>query len=465
MYGHADGRASCLPSKRSFLLSQFSVVLSTCGGQLQLVIGLSLLRGRRGPLNRVLVNRRADGRTAGGLDAVSSGDTAGDAALGLSGVFITATLTLTLLGFIRACHLTAVLEHCIVGHHGLVCVGRSRSPEKARALEDMVQLEGVVLLHDLAISVRDKEDRGKEGQRKSCSQSNTGDPTGGVLARRRTRDCEIHSLARLLIETKSGGTLVDNGQRADSTCNQEEERGRPDRPRHWVLTDVHHVFDQAENDGRENARSDGSHQKSCKDGAQTRTTAPAPLVYLLAIRQGGREYSMKTYLHFVCSDRCNTNTGNGRHERVSRRYVSRVSCAPHDPDRSTSSGASECKELHAGIVVKGCNRDDSVTDGGGCSRTDSEGTSHLKDQTENHSLLICHRTGRHGRSPCVGNIVGTIVVCRTIGGVSRRPDDLPVLCFGRVAKAAPGGVMAEILFYRVYLHASSSAKNVPMAKT
>lgn len=167
MYGHADGRAYCLPSKRSFLLSQFSVVLSTCGGQLQLVIGLSLLRSRRGPLNRVLVSRRADGRTAGGLDAVSSGDTAGDAAFGLSGVFITATLTL--LGFIGACHLTAVLEHCIVGHHGLVCVGRSRSPEKARALEDMVQLEGVVLLHDLAISVRDKEDRGKEGQRKSCS--------------------------------------------------------------------------------------------------------------------------------------------------------------------------------------------------------------------------------------------------------------------------------------------------------
>ena len=165
------------PSKRSLVLSQLGVVLGTGGGQLHLVVGLSLLRRWCRTLDReasVWVWLRSDGWTAVWLDAVSGRDATCEASLGLSGVFI--ALTLALLGFGWAHDLATVLEDSVIWHLGLVRIWWSWSPEEHWSLEDVVQLKSVVLLHDLAVSVWDEEESCKQSKCETCSKCNTSDP-------------------------------------------------------------------------------------------------------------------------------------------------------------------------------------------------------------------------------------------------------------------------------------------------
>lgn len=82
-----------------------------------------------------------------------------------------------------------------------------------------------------------------------------------------------------------------------------------------------------------------------------------------------------------------------------------MTCAPHDPGSGTSGGTGKCQKLHSGIAIEGCDGDDAILDGRGGPGTDGEGTGQLKDQTEDHGLLVGDGARRDARSPGVGNIV------------------------------------------------------------
>jgi hypothetical protein len=85
--------------------------------------------------------------------------------------------------------------------------------------------------------------------------------------------------------------------------------------------------------------------------------------------------------------------------------VSRVLGAPHDPDRSTSERAGKGKHLNTSIALESVGRDNSVLDGLSGTGTDSDGTYHLEDGTENHGLAVGDGARRDGSSPRVGDIV------------------------------------------------------------
>lgn len=55
----------------------------------------------------------------------------------------------------------------------------------------------------------------------------------------------------LLVETKLGRTLVDNGQCADGTGDHEPERSSPDSPLGWVLAHVDDDLDEHEDESTE----------------------------------------------------------------------------------------------------------------------------------------------------------------------------------------------------------------------
>jgi hypothetical protein len=78
----------------------------------------------------------------------------------------------------------------------------------------------------------------------------------------------------------------------------------------------------------------------------------------------------------------NTNTSNRRDERVCGRDVSVVSCAPHDPDRSTSCGTSEGEKLYRSVTLESAERDDAVLDGRSSSGTDGKRSGHFEYQTQ-----------------------------------------------------------------------------------
>jgi hypothetical protein len=108
--------------------------------------------------------------------------------------------------------------------------------------------------------------------------------------------------------------------------------------------------------------------------------------------------------------------------------VSVVTCAPHDPDGSTSCSTSEGEKLYRSVTLESAEGNNSVLDGRSSSGTDGKRTSHLEYQTQDlfaknqhlrlsmlfrktyHSLAVCNRTGGNASCPSVGNIVGTIVV-------------------------------------------------------
>jgi len=85
--------------------------------------------------------------------------------------------------------------------------------------------------------------------------------------------------------------------------------------------------------------------------------------------------------------------------------VSRMSCAPHDPDGGTSQSASEGKHLNTSIATESAVGNDTVLDGVGGTGTDSDGTDHLEDGTQDHGLAVGDGAGRDRGSPSVGNIV------------------------------------------------------------
>lgn len=80
-------------------------------------------------------------------------------------------------------------------------------------MPDICNLQSVVLLDDLAENVWDEEETGKDEESESDTEGDGGDEPRG-----------------LLVETKLRGSLVDDGERADGSGDEEEEWGGEDSP-------------------------------------------------------------------------------------------------------------------------------------------------------------------------------------------------------------------------------------------
>jgi hypothetical protein len=266
-------------------------------------------------------------------------------------------------------HVLIVLDDSVVADVGSLNTLGGGTAEEKRTLEDVVPADGVVALDDNSVEVGNEEEEREE------SETNTaGDGDGSDIPR------------GLLVETKVGRSLIDDGERTNGTGDEEEEGSSPDSPWDGILAEMDSELDQHEDDGTEAGRGGGSHSETSEDSTKTLALIPAPLNVL---RTGNSD----------------TDTSNRGDERVGGRDMSRVLGAPHDPDRSTSESAGKGEHLNTGIVLEGTGRDDTVLDSVGSTSTDSDGTDHLEDSTENHGLTVGDRARRDRSSPRVGDIV------------------------------------------------------------
>jgi hypothetical protein len=266
-------------------------------------------------------------------------------------------------------HVLVMLNDGVVADASSLGTLRCRAAEEKGTLEDVIPADGVVALDNNSVEVRDEEDERKKGETNTAGDGDGGDVPRG-----------------LLVKTEVGRSLVDDGEGRDGTGDEEEEGSSPDSPRHGVLAHVDNGLDQHEDDGTEAGRGGRSHSKTSEDSTETLALVPSPLDVLST---GNR----------------NTDTSNRRDERVGGRNVSRVLGAPHDPDRGTGKRAGKGKHLNTGIVLESAGGDDSVLDGVGSTGTNSDGTDHLEDGTENHGLAVGDGARRDRSGPRVGNIV------------------------------------------------------------
>ena len=116
----------------------------------------------------------------------------------------------------------------------------------------MVPLQSVVLANDTLVDVGNEEKSGQKGKRHTGANRDTGDPVSG-----------------LLVEPKLRRTLVDDGQGADSTGDQEEERRGVNSPWDWVDSHMDGSLDEHEDGGTENSRDEGSHDETSEDSTKT----------------------------------------------------------------------------------------------------------------------------------------------------------------------------------------------------
>jgi hypothetical protein len=200
-----------------------------------------------------------------------------------------------------------VLDDGIVGNGRLgTGVRRSGAAEEERTVDEVPPLEGVVLLDHLGMDERNEEDGGEKSDTGSGSHDDRDDPPLGLLA-----------------QSQGRRTLVDDRQGAESTGNEEEEGRGVDGPGDGILSHVNNNLDEGKDDGTETGRDGGRHPESGVDGSETFSVVPSPL-------------------NLRSTDGRNTNTSDGRDERVGRGDVGRMTSAPHDPGTGSSQGAG-CK--------------------------------------------------------------------------------------------------------------------------
>lgn len=333
------------PAERSLLLPEFLVVL-LAGLSQQETVGLA----------RVFVEGSGPllGRSVDVDDGDLLGVGVGHGSLGLRA---------------RTLDVTAVLDDGVVGDLSELGIGGGNPLEEKRTLEDIPELEGVVLLDHLGVNEGNEEEGGQDEETEANAESDRSNVP-----------------SRLVRQAKPWRTLVNDGQGADRAGDEEEEGRGPNGPGNRVATDVDHELDQGEDHRAENTGRDRGHAETGKDGSKAGATVPSPLD--LAGAHGS-----------------DTDTGDGRNQRVGRRNVGGVACTPHDPDGSTSGRASECEELDTGIAVEGGDGNNAVLDGRGSPGTDSEGTGQFEDQAENHGLLVGDGARGNTGGPGVGNIV------------------------------------------------------------
>ena len=278
-------------------------------------------------------------------------------------------------------HILVILVNGIVGDERALSITRSLARPEEGTHEDVPPAESVILLEDEGVEEGDEEDGGENGDTTGGTEGNGHDVPEGLLR-----------------ETQVGRTLVDDAQCADGGGDKEEEGGGVHSNNGRVLAHVNDDLDQHEDDDTESSRDDRGHNQTSEDGTETLTLIPTPF-------------------DFAGADNGNTNTGDSRDQRVSRRDVSGVDGAPHNPHGGTSERTSEGEHLNTGVVLEGIQGNNTTLDGGGGASTDSDGTNHLKDRTEHHSPSVGDRTGRDRGGPRVSNIVyrhQLLAICRDL---------------------------------------------------
>ena len=283
-----------------------------------------------------------------------------------------------------------VLNDRIVGNNGTLAVLRPRTTEEKRALDEHVPLDTSIALDDPSVNERHEEDRSQNGDTSASAHGDSGDVPRGLLA-----------------ETKVGRALVDDRQSTDGSGDQEEERRSPDSPRNRVLTNVDNQLDQHE-DGRTKASGYGrGHSETSKDSTETLAVVPSPL-------------------DLVGTSESDTDTSNGRDERVGRRDVSRVASAPHDPGRGGSESTCESQHLNAGVAFECTVGNDAVLDRVGGTGSDCDGSEKFEACAKDHGLSVGDTPGGDTSGPGVGDIVGTVVVGVQHGKESANDEDVGV---------------------------------------
>lgn len=265
--------------------------------------------------------------------------------------------------------LILILYDGVVGDGGELGISVNSAREEQRALDDHPPFDGGIPLDHAGVEKRNKEDGREKGDTTTSAHSDSGDVPGGLLA-----------------QTQVGGALVDDGKGTDGGGDQKEERRTPDGPGDGVSPHVHDKLDKHKDDSGKATRSDWGHAQTSEDGTETLAIVPAPL-------------------NLGSASRCNSNTSNGRDERVGGRNVGRVTSAPHHPGGCSGKGTGEGKHLDTGIVAEGCVGDNAVFDGISGTGTDCDGAEELEDGTEDHSLAVGDGSRGNTGSPRIGNIV------------------------------------------------------------
>ena len=196
------------PSERTTGLSELSMMLLLCAGEQKAVLQVWVVAS-----DGVLEARVAVG--GGDRLLVLSLLVIGDAEvlvasrrrflnrIDVDGLGGEGTWSGELAGFLL---LVVVLNDVVVWYTSLSGVGRSLTSEEGRSLPEVGDLEGVVLLDDLAEDVGDEEEPGEDEETESDTEGDGGDEPRW-----------------LLIETELWGSLVDDGERADGSGDEEEE--------------------------------------------------------------------------------------------------------------------------------------------------------------------------------------------------------------------------------------------------
>lgn len=120
-----------------------------------------------------------------------------------------------------------MLHDSVIRNRCALSIGGCLTAEQSGTLEDVVPLEGVVLLDDLAVNKGDEEDGGENAETDANAEGDGGDVPGGLLA-----------------QAETGGALVDDGEGADCAGDEEEEGRGPDGPGDGVGSEVDDDFDE-----------------------------------------------------------------------------------------------------------------------------------------------------------------------------------------------------------------------------
>jgi len=166
-----------------------------------------------------------------------------------------------LLGLNRAdLKLRGVLDDSVVGNTSVLGIRGSGAVEQKRAPPAVPPAEGVVLLDDNGVDEGNEENGREEEETKADTKSHRGNVP-----------------SRLLSETKTGRSLVNDRQSTDGTSDEEEERRSPNSPRNGVLAHMNNILDQRKDNGGKATSDSGRHTKTSKDSTKTLATVPSPL--------------------------------------------------------------------------------------------------------------------------------------------------------------------------------------------
>ncbi|KAK6833440.1 hypothetical protein PG987_008134 [Apiospora arundinis] len=324
-------------------------------------------------------HRPANGATVGQkLSAELSIAFGLDLLVGLGGLALGNNHSLLLLGVLLAVlldrvggvqGLVIVLDDGVLGNHSAVGLGNNRALQQERAHADVVPSHAGVALQDAGV---------QPGTKKTRAMMQTPAPVPTTT--------EAMYEGDFLPRPRLGGALIDNGQGADGSGDEEEERRGPDGPGGGVLAHVDNQLDHHEDGGTESSGDGRRHAQTGEDSTETLAVVPAPLDL------GG-------------TDSSNTNTGDSGDKGVGGRDVGRVTGAPHHPCGGGNQGDGEGHHLNSGVIPEGIRGNDAVLDRLGGSGAHGDGSQDLEDGTEDHGHSVRDGSGRNTGGPRVGNIV------------------------------------------------------------